>query len=224
MGAANPQSCMGGGGVPTTVTVILEVLVTLTKTDLAEEEYEPYDGAERPPGKMDPTVGEKGLGLACRGPGVGKIKRGVLRWRQHGASHHTGYPHSHALGLTCDTRCSKPQAGAGWLSKPHPTQPNPIKPNQTPPPPNPLSWARHVITCQKARARQGQRECSPREGGGCELTWKCGRQRTHGVVLNRYAPQYSNASVEVSSHKNFWCNVETPLRPQRRLCTPGVRI
>ena len=47
-----------------TVAVIMEVPITLTRTNLAEEEYHPYDGVERPPGRLDPTVGEKGLGLA----------------------------------------------------------------------------------------------------------------------------------------------------------------
>ena len=44
------------------MAVVPEVLVTLTTTDLAEEEYDPYDGVERPPGKLDPAIGEKGLG------------------------------------------------------------------------------------------------------------------------------------------------------------------
>ena len=53
-----------GGTFLQTVIVVLEVLVTLTRTDLAEEEYDPYDGVERPPGKQDPPIGEKSLGTA----------------------------------------------------------------------------------------------------------------------------------------------------------------
>ena len=47
-----------------TVTVVLEALVTLTGTDLAEAEYDPYDGVERPRGKLDAAGGEKGPVMA----------------------------------------------------------------------------------------------------------------------------------------------------------------
>ena len=47
-----------------TVTFMMEVLITLTRIDPAEEEYDPYDGVEHPPGRLDPTAGEKGLGMA----------------------------------------------------------------------------------------------------------------------------------------------------------------
>ena len=42
-------TCIGGLGHP-------------HQDDLAEEEYDPYDGVERPPGKLVLAVGEKGLG------------------------------------------------------------------------------------------------------------------------------------------------------------------
>ena len=48
-----------GGVFLQMVTVVMEVLITLTRTDLEELEYDPYDGVERPPGRLDPAVGKR---------------------------------------------------------------------------------------------------------------------------------------------------------------------
>ena len=53
-----------GGMFLETANLILEVLVTLTRTDIEEDDYDPYDGVDRRRGARDPVVGAIGLGLA----------------------------------------------------------------------------------------------------------------------------------------------------------------
>ena len=53
-----------GGIVQETLPLILEIFVTLTRCDLDEEDYDPYDGTNRPSGPLDPGVAANGLGGA----------------------------------------------------------------------------------------------------------------------------------------------------------------
>ena len=53
-----------GGVVQEVLTVVPGMLVTLTKCDLEEEDYHPYDGSDRPQGPLDPSVAANGLGEA----------------------------------------------------------------------------------------------------------------------------------------------------------------
>ena len=58
---------MGGGGggvIQDVLAVVLEVLVTLTRCDLEEEDYDPYDGSDTPSSPLDLGIAGKGLGEA----------------------------------------------------------------------------------------------------------------------------------------------------------------
>ena len=66
MVAPHPEHGTGGGGVQALQT-LLEVMVTLTRTDLKEAEYDPSDGKERLHGLLDPEIGCKGLGVGVVG-------------------------------------------------------------------------------------------------------------------------------------------------------------
>ena len=48
---------------------LMEVMVTLTQTDIEEDDCDPYDGEDRPSGPLDSSVGAKGLGTAGCVPG-----------------------------------------------------------------------------------------------------------------------------------------------------------
>ena len=43
------------------LAVVLEMLVTLTRCDLEEEDYDPNDGLDRPQGPLDPSIATNGL-------------------------------------------------------------------------------------------------------------------------------------------------------------------
>ena len=66
-----------GGVFNQVVGTLLDVLDHLTRIDLDEEEYDPYDGEERPYGPLDPEVGAKGLGQA------GSVPIPDDLWRKH---------------------------------------------------------------------------------------------------------------------------------------------
>ena len=53
-----------GGTIHETLPIVLEILVTLTRCDIDEEDYDPYDGTDRPNGPLDPGVAANGLGEA----------------------------------------------------------------------------------------------------------------------------------------------------------------
>ena len=53
-----------GGTIHETLPVVLEILVTLTRCDIDEEDYDPFDGTDRPNGPLDPGVAANGLGEA----------------------------------------------------------------------------------------------------------------------------------------------------------------
>ena len=66
-----------GGVIQDVQTMVLEVLVTLTRCDLEEEDYDPYDGFNRPSGPLDPGFAGKGLGEA------GSVHVPLDIWNKH---------------------------------------------------------------------------------------------------------------------------------------------
>ena len=52
------------GTIHETLPIVLEILVTLMRCDIDEEDYDPYDGTDRPNGPLDPGVAANGLGEA----------------------------------------------------------------------------------------------------------------------------------------------------------------
>ena len=59
------------------IRVVLEMLVTLTRCDLEEEDYDLYDGSNRPSGPLDPNIAGRGLGEA------GSVHALFDIWKKH---------------------------------------------------------------------------------------------------------------------------------------------
>ena len=66
-----------GGTFTRAAGTLLDVMSHLTRTYLDKEEYDPYDGEERPYRPLDPEVGAKGLGHAGAVPSPDDM------WRKH---------------------------------------------------------------------------------------------------------------------------------------------